>query len=60
MHNQGDAFPIVISPQIDGGEEYQDKNDKTLPPKSHNFVAIMPGVPPLTNPLANPTIFEML
>ena len=58
VHNTG-TNPVTISPQINGAATYETKNDKTLSANSHNFIAIVPGVPPLTNALTNPTSFQM-
>jgi hypothetical protein len=59
VHNTG-TNPVVISPQINGGSIYESTNDKTIAANSHNFIAVMPGVPPLTNSLTNPTLFQMV
>lgn len=58
VHNTG-TNPVTISPQINGGGTYDSTNDKTIAANSHNFVVIVPGVPPLTNSLTNPTTFQL-
>ncbi len=58
VHNES-PFHITISPQINGANSYQNTNEKTLDANSHYFIAIMPGVPPLVNQLANPTVFKL-
>lgn len=57
VHNES-IYKITISPQINGVNIYQTIHDKVLDEESHNFLAIMPGVPPLTNALTNPTSFQ--
>jgi len=56
VHNES-PYKIVISPQTNGVNAYQNIHDKLLDENSHNFIAIMPGVPPLVNSLTNPTSF---
>ena len=51
-------YKIIISPQINGVSSYQSINDKLINENSENFIAIMPGVPPLSNALTNPTGFQ--
>lgn len=66
VHNTG-TQNITISPQIGQGvitinnkpQQVNPANDKLIGPESHNFVAIVPGSPPLVNSISNPSLFEM-
>ena len=57
VHNESPLYGITISPQINGASKYEDRNDKRIFANTHNFIATVPGVPPLLNYLKNPSGF---
>lgn len=50
---------IIISPQINGSENYDSTNEYILTPGEYKIMSIQPGNPPLIDLLKNPTSLKL-
>ena len=57
IYNCG-LIDITISPQINGKDSYDNTNEYIIPAGEYRMVSIVPGIPPLSDSLQNPTTFQ--